>query len=422
MENQTLSFKIFFQNSDNIRRFRMETRPTYQQFVEFLLKLYSPLYHPELRLQYTDSEDDKIFVTSQIEWEEMFEELKDDKIIKLSLVEGQKPYFKDGPEPTCVRAYDDPIGKKPIALEDPNLENRVTQCLKLIFPSNKIIPTNIPTFLEPAICPMNISGCEAELDIDVNKLSQVLFREGYNLLEKKEYAKGRNIYQALLVLDPHHQLGTYNLACAEALLGNETPALRYLENAVRLGYRDARKILEDTDLESLHNHPKFVQIIETLQPQTKTQPELQIPQTQPQPQIQPQPQPQPQIQPQPQPQPQPQIQPEPQIQPQPQPQIQPEPQIQPQPLPQIQPQPQPQIQPQPLPQIPPLLQPQIQPQFQPQPQFQIQPEYNTQSHQKWVRELDVLHDIGYFDDDILVAFLESTKGNVQQTVLKLLDI
>jgi hypothetical protein len=40
----------------------------------------------------------------------------------------------------------------------------------------------------------------------------------------------------------------YNVACAEALLGNVTEALVFLNKAIDLGWRDLEKIMGDEDL------------------------------------------------------------------------------------------------------------------------------------------------------------------------------
>jgi len=37
-------------------------------------------------------------------------------------------------------------------------------------------------------------------------------------------------------------------------------------------------------------------------------------------------------------------------------------------------------------------------------------------------ELEVLRDIGYMNDELVMPILEKNKGNVQQTVLELLDL
>ena len=49
----------------------------------------------------------------------------------------------------------------------------------------------------------------------------------------------------------------YNLACAQALQLKLTKAMESLERAHGLGYRDFAWILEDGDLESLRQTPRF---------------------------------------------------------------------------------------------------------------------------------------------------------------------
>jgi len=362
--NNTVSFKIFFQNSDNIRRFRMETRPSYEQFVEFMQKLYSPLYHPELRLQYTDSEGDKIDVTSQLEWHEMFEELKNEKIIKIHVNEGKGPYFKDGPEPVPLYAYTDVVEKKPVDNPETQLlQSRVCACLTELFPGKRILPTHIPSFLEDIVKLIKISETEADLDVDIPRLQKTLFREGYDLIESKEYEKAIKIYKALLILTPEDHVAMYNLACAECLIGNIPEAVSCLEKAIDLGYSNVSHMLNDSDLDNIRDRlSDFVARINsrnvTSIPGINCQEIIPPPVSEP-------------------------------------------------------------VVPLPNPQEPP------KPPSEPTPPVEVVPPVeNTPPQQptKWAAELAVLHDIGYFDDELLITFLERTKGSVEQTVLSLIDM
>jgi len=343
----------------------METRPSYEQFVEFMQKLYAPLYHPELRLQYTDSEGDKIDVTSQLEWHEMFEELKNEKIIKIHVNEGKGPYFKDGPEPVPLYAYTDVVEKKPVDNpETQQLQSRVCACLTELFPGKRILPTHIPAFLEDIVKLIKISDTEADLDVDIPRLQKTLFREGYDRLEAKEYEKGRNIYKALLLLTPDDNLSMYNLACAESLLGNLPEAISYLGKAIDLGYSNISHMLNDSDLDNISNHMSyFVERIKTLHYSSSTGPDRHTEIV-----------------------------------------------------------------------SPPFSEPverEITPHVEREIEREVDPPTEREDERevippkqptKWAAELAILHDIGYFDDELLITYLERTKGSVEQTVLSLIDM
>ena len=49
----------------------------------------------------------------------------------------------------------------------------------------------------------------------------------------------------------------YNLGCSYALVGRKDESFDALFRAVDLGYRDGRWMMNDTDLSSLHEDPRF---------------------------------------------------------------------------------------------------------------------------------------------------------------------
>jgi len=49
----------------------------------------------------------------------------------------------------------------------------------------------------------------------------------------------------------------YNIACAEARAGRADEALAWIERAVEMGYRDAKAMASDSDLETLRSRPEF---------------------------------------------------------------------------------------------------------------------------------------------------------------------
>jgi hypothetical protein len=60
------------------------------------------------------------------------------------------------------------------------------------------------------------------------------------------------------------QIALYNDACAEALNEHPEKALKALEEAMDAGYEDREHLINDPDLNSLHDLPKFRQLLERL--------------------------------------------------------------------------------------------------------------------------------------------------------------
>jgi len=155
----------------------------------------------------------------------------------------------------------------------------------------------------------------------------------------------------------------YNIACAECLLGNIPESVSCLEKAIDLGYSNVSHMLNDSDLDNIRDRlSDFVARINsrnvTSIPGINCQEIIPPPVSEP-------------------------------------------------------------VVPLPNPQEPP------KPPSEPTPPVEVVPPVeNTPPKQptKWAAELEVLHDIGYFDDELLITFLERTKGSVEQTVLSLIDM
>ncbi|MSR62386.1 MAG: tetratricopeptide repeat protein [Planctomycetes bacterium] len=84
----------------------------------------------------------------------------------------------------------------------------------------------------------------------LSELATVLTRLG-------RFEEGLAADQRLAVLAPEDPTVHYNLACSLALLGRLERALDALERALALGYRDLAHLLDDPDLASLKEAPRF---------------------------------------------------------------------------------------------------------------------------------------------------------------------
>lgn len=81
-------------------------------------------------------------------------------------------------------------------------------------------------------------------------------------------ADGLRMDRRLVRLQPDNPTARYNLACSLALSRRKQSALRELQQAVQLGYRDFDWIQQDPDLEVLKNHPAFDALLQTIKPQS----------------------------------------------------------------------------------------------------------------------------------------------------------
>src|SRR4051812_15748092 len=68
-------------------------------------------------------------------------------------------------------------------------------------------------------------------------------------------ADGLKMDRKLVKLQPGNATAHYNLACSLALSRRKSDALRSLQQAVSLGYRDFDWMQQDPDLEGLKHHP-----------------------------------------------------------------------------------------------------------------------------------------------------------------------
>jgi len=280
------SFKIYF-DKDNIRRIR-HPLSNFEEFVSKLQELY-PNYHPELVIKYYDQEGDKIAVTTQLEWEEMLQELKKEEVIKIYVEEGNSDnYFKDGPKPQSLHFYSDVVTKEPLNNFGENLVNfasNVPKCLENLFRDKKIIPNAIPAFLKDALKVKYLDDHTADLDVDIPLLFDKLHEkaiEYLNTMDREMIQKGKDCLLSMVQLKPDNYVALYNLACAESLLNNVHEALQTLEKSVRAGYTKLEHMLSDPDLLNVRESEgfkKIVELVENMRNKDKSESDIQFSQT-----------------------------------------------------------------------------------------------------------------------------------------------
>ncbi|HLS27998.1 MAG TPA: hypothetical protein VK041_05060 [Opitutales bacterium] len=77
---------------------------------------------------------------------------------------------------------------------------------------------------------------------------------------------GLRMDRRLVRLQPENPTAHYNLACSLALKKRRTEAVNTLQKAISLGYDDFDWLMEDPDLESLKDHPDFLQLLADFNP------------------------------------------------------------------------------------------------------------------------------------------------------------
>ncbi|KAL6056494.1 putative Erythrocyte binding protein [Balamuthia mandrillaris] len=295
------TFKIFFQASTatadstpDIRRISLPSaRPTFAEFVKTLTELYSPsqLFHPELSIKYVDNEGDKCTVASEAEWEAMLEHTRENlggganPIFKIYVVEGPNKgqYFKDGPPAEVKHVYSTSTSSSSsssaasssssgsccsataCSSATPNLLLRVPPCLEGLFPGGRILPYNLPLWLERCVTKRKVALNEVELDINIPALMQSLHNQAVALLKKdneERNKEAKNFLLCLLSINPSNAYALYNLACAESLMGNQEAAVEALTKAVMDGgYNNLQHMQQDADLDNIRENPGYLALI-----------------------------------------------------------------------------------------------------------------------------------------------------------------
>jgi hypothetical protein len=183
---------------------------------------YGSSFHPELRIQYIDSEGDRIDVNTELEWNEMYDQLHGESVIKIYISEGANgKYFKDGPPAECLY-FQDSESKTQVKPENgPIIASSVGKCLEQFFPNGRILPYNIPSFLQNIVTIKHISGngdAVVDINVDISRLGDAIHRKAMDYLNIKEYKQASQTFRAQCILQPTNPVAFYNVACSESLL------------------------------------------------------------------------------------------------------------------------------------------------------------------------------------------------------------
>ena len=94
--------------------------------------------------------------------------------------------------------------------------------------------------------------------------TEALSELAHVLTRLERFEEGLQIDRLLVRLAPENETAHYNLACSLALCQQPAEALDALETAVVLGYEDVGHLLADGDLVSLHQEPRFQDLVARL--------------------------------------------------------------------------------------------------------------------------------------------------------------
>jgi Flp pilus assembly protein TadD len=86
---------------------------------------------------------------------------------------------------------------------------------------------------------------------------EAIYHMGMISLRTRRIDEARNYFRYIISLGGATADVEYNMACAEALGGHPDEALRHLESAFRLGFRERESIGKDPDLDSIRALPGF---------------------------------------------------------------------------------------------------------------------------------------------------------------------
>jgi hypothetical protein len=245
------TIKIYLPN-DEIRRFSYDVEKlSYESLINLLASTISN-FHPEMRIHYLDQENDKILVTSEVEFQEMISHLTQLQQGKLSLIkiwisDSNKPLFRDG-SVELLHAYDE---EKKIDSFEKSRQESILLAISRLFPDNKILPYHIPSFLQNVLSVKTTGHSEAEVDIKVGDLFKAINTAALDLLDSTEqYAlnKAKTLFESLQILEPTNPNVYYNLACVESLSKNVKASVDFLRIAFQHGYNNIEHMCEDLDL------------------------------------------------------------------------------------------------------------------------------------------------------------------------------
>jgi len=301
----SVTFKIVF-SEDNIRRIKFLSLPSFDEFNAKLTETYPTFTDKKFVLKYLDSDNDKIVVTSQIEWEELVAQLGSENVLKV-YIEYVSEEKKEEKSEKCCEDFEKCCGegKEPnffetiienVVKELPQMtENMMQDCntqwqqhcgnWKEQFGNWQQECSNWKENLQEQCgnwkeqCGNLKEQCGNWGNNGWQEMNQkfwTLHRLSLTYLESLDMTvvqKGKEVILRMLEIIPNHKIALYNLACAESLLGNVKEAVAALEKAINAGYSDLTHMINDSDLTNIKETVGFSNLVERLKLRLAPEPE-----------------------------------------------------------------------------------------------------------------------------------------------------
>jgi len=217
------SLKLIF-SENNIRRLKLTHLPSYPEFIQNITEIYPSHFCREKKfiLKYIDNDGDKIGVSTQLEWEEMLNQLSSQNILKI--------YIEDTEE----KLSETEISINPNSSEEEGVFEGVMKQLQEC-----------------------VEKVESELKDHVEN--------GLKSFDENVIQNVKNTVINVIEEVPYDPNTLYLLACAESLLGNVKGGIETLEKAINNGFRDIHRLVNDVELENIKDSLAFSQIVQKLE-------------------------------------------------------------------------------------------------------------------------------------------------------------
>jgi len=257
-----------------LRRFRLARTATLRDVRGQCATIFGDAYHAELALTWLDGDGDEITCCSELEFAECVREQLGKPAataVRLALKETHRNFRHGTAEVLGFHRgalADDASSKKdllqPANADALSVAHDVPAVIASFFEGGKIIPSQIPEFMQPAVRVIQrAAGRVVDLDINLELLHSLLAKHAIELLEQQRFVEARALLANLVNWKPDG-VNWYNLACAHSLLRDLDDSVIALKAAIDAGYANLSHLLADDDLVNVRAHRDFPQIVNLL--------------------------------------------------------------------------------------------------------------------------------------------------------------
>jgi len=307
--------------NDDLRRLSVDSASfTFAQLKETIKRLFSSLDTEKIVVKYEDDEQDLVTISSDEELNEAFNvsHRKQPPFLRLHLKDAPKPEEKAAPVPEdegCparrgqgrpwwsrrggnagrrfhphVHRHEQNLSELPRSRKDDRHEHELT-LNENPYGHGHFVCDGCQ--LAGVGASYQCAPCSFDLHVDCTKAKDAsnpwqrrqqwfrLHQEAMKLMETKTregLEKARELLKEQATTSPFHRVTPlYNLACVEALLGdNLEKAIEYLQEAVAAGWSDVDHIKNDTDLDRLRSLDAYNALIASIEADSSSDEEIHI--------------------------------------------------------------------------------------------------------------------------------------------------